>query len=844
MTERQEIIKLILDDKKKSNTYDRYPIRFLFMKLSQNSEEELIDLIKELTDLSKNEANHVNDIQFINLHNLLSFDDGWITKSHLLNFISSLDPRKDYIITGFSELIRFYSRNDLEALIISFMTNIESTTQRNKQRIYFVCYSLFEKISIELRSNSRNESINPILKPSFIVDDDQEQICVYYANSSFDNKYFQNSIKTSSQWLSLYKLQNINLNSGIVCISDTLVTLYEKAKPDNFVSIEKLDSNFKLLTTMFKMKLAIGEEGLFEDEFWKFLFDLCFEKSCFDLNKTVYSLFNVAKINSENFVQLFLRGDLKKKKLLYLFLIENQELVEHSAYLIEILSKSINCGFNTFEKDIVSEIDMTKDKIYFEGRKYYISKIRPEDVLSQADYYAQSINRAFHAFLETKIFNAKITEDDLFSISVEKICNKYKVTEQYFRSIFSSFFDSFLSRIVLCLTKYEKQLLLILLQNSLIDFKDVASLYPSLAAYVGNVTSTCVSNSMQWIISYLYEYRMSKIMHTPTEKYSALVQKNAQDFPRWYIDDTVSPVFEVLKDKKYDVLVVLDGVGAEYFEYILHVLKENQKAVNYANICKCFLPSITEMNKVQYEGKYDEWITDFDREIIHGTFYRPEEIINNALDKIRSLLEQIIRKYKGKRVAIISDHGSTASGKILGCKKKYSFESEHEGRCMRLEAISNVLSSQDLDYYKYTASDYSNWLISLNGYSLADNPKRESHGGATVEEVMIPCIIFSDDEEDEAINYSATLLSPAISGLNRNITVEILPQVESAPILEEENGDRHVMNCVGINMWKSSINEVKTQNVRILIADQEIVLTVKGSMGLSIEGDGFDDELG
>ena len=53
MTEKQEVIKLILDDKKKSNTYDRYPIRFLFMKLSQNSEEELIDLIKELNDWKK-----------------------------------------------------------------------------------------------------------------------------------------------------------------------------------------------------------------------------------------------------------------------------------------------------------------------------------------------------------------------------------------------------------------------------------------------------------------------------------------------------------------------------------------------------------------------------------------------------------------------------------------------------------------------------------------------------------------------------------------------------------------------------------------------------------------------
>lgn len=841
MTEKQEIIKLILEDKKKSNIYDRYPIRFLFMKLSENSENELIDLIKELNNLSKNKENCVNDIQFVNLHSLLSFDDGWITKSHLLNFINSLEPKKDYIITGFSELIRFYSRNDLEALIISFMTNVESATQKNKQRIYFVCYSLFEKISIELKSNSRNESIDPILKPSFILNDEQEQICVYYANSSFDNKYFQNSISTSTQWLSLYKLNNINLDSGIVCISDTLVTLYEKAKPDNFVSIEKLDSNFKLLTNMFKMKLSVGKEGLFEDDFWKFLFDQCFNKSCFDLNKIVFSLFNVAKINSENFVSLFINSDLRKKKLLYLFLIENQENIDHSEYLIEVLSKSLENDFSTFEKDVVVEIDMTKDDAYFEGRKFYILKIKAEDICAHADFYIKSVNKAFHSFLETKIFNAKITEDNLFSISVEKICEKYKVSEEYFRNIFSVFYELFLSKVVLCLTKHEKQLLIVLYQNALIEFKNLIATYPTLAAYIGNSTSTYMTNSMQWVADYLYEYKMSKILHKPTEKYKELVQKNARDFPKWYIDDNVSPVFEALKGKRYDVLLVFDGVGAEYFEYIIYLLKDNQKVINYANVCKSFLPSTTEMNKTQYGGKYDEWISDFDRDIIHGTFYHSEEIINNSLEKISYLVHQVMRKYKGKRVAIISDHGTTASGKILECKKKYSFESEHEGRCMRINDESSFSDSLDSDYYNYTAIDYSNWLLSLNGYSLCDNPKRESHGGATVEEVMIPCIIFSDVEDAEEINYSITLLSPAVSGLNRNITVEISPQVVNAPILEEENGDRHIMYNIGSNMWKSSINEIKTQKVKIIINNQEIVLTVYGTMGLTIGGDGFDD---
>ncbi|MBQ4585185.1 MAG: BREX-4 system phosphatase PglZ [Clostridia bacterium] len=841
MTEQQEIIKLILDDKKKSNTYDRYPVRFLFMKLSQNSEDELITLVKELSKLSVDKGNHINDIQFINLHTLLSFEDGWITKSHLLNFIASLNPNKDYIITGFSELIRFYSRNDLEALIISFMTNIESVSQKNKQRIYFVCYSLFEKIAIELRSNSRNESIDPILKPSTIVEDEQEQICVYYASSTFDSKYFQNSIKTSSQWLSLYKLKNLNYKSGIVCISDTLVTLYEKAKPDNFVSIEKLDNNFKLLTNMFKMKLKKVNEDLFKEDFWKFLFDMCYEKSCFDLKKITYNLFNVKNINSDNFVELFLKANLDYRKLLYLFLLENSELIDYSEYLIEILNVSKNEDFSSFEKNIVSYFDMTKGELYFKARKHFVLCLDENDVSSVVNDYVKSINTAFKSYLETKIFSTQVMGDDLFKISVNNLCEKYKVSEEYFRSIFSIFYDTFLSHVLLCITAEEKRLTVALIQNSLINVEEVKNIYPNLIAYIGNPTSTYISNSLQWMAEYFYEYRLSKILNRPTEKYSNLIQNNAQDFPKWYIEDTLKPVFEELKNKKYDILIALDGVGAEYFEYILYLLKKQNKFINYANMCKCFLPSTTDVNKSKYEGKYNEWITSYDKDIIHGTFYRPDEIINASLDKIKEIIEYIVKKYKGNRVAIISDHGATASGKILSCKKKYSFESEHEGRCMKVDSFSNIPDSDTHDYYKYSCYDDSNWVVALQGYSLSDNPKRESHGGATLEEVIVPCVIFSDHEDDQVVNYSVNILSSPLSGLNRFVIVEILPPVDDNPILEEENGTRHVMVQTGYNTWRSDINEIKTQMVKIITRNQEIELLVKGTMGIIEEGDGFDD---
>lgn len=839
MTTQKEIIDLILQDKKRANTYDRYPIRFLYMRLSEHSEDEIIDLINNLSELKLNPDNHINDIQFINLHNLLSFEDGWITKSHLLNFVNSLDPKKDYFITGFSELIRFYSRNDLESLIISFMTNIEAATQKNKQRIYFVCYSLFDKIAAELKSNSRNESIDPIIRPSDIVYDESEQICVYYASSTFDDKYFNNKIQTTSQWLSLYKAKNLSWSSGIVCISDTLVTLYEKAKPDNFVLIEKLDSHFKLLTNMFKFKLNHCVD-MFADVFWEHLFQDCFNNNCFELSKITYKLLNVNSISSQNFIELFSKSDLYYKRILYLYLKENGGEFDYGEYLISILEKSIDKDFSTFEKDIVAAIDMTNEKSYFMARKYFIYQLNVEAVLAYSQFYLQAINSAFHSFLETHIFNAQVTEDDLLALSINDLCIKYKTSEQYIKDIFNIFYNEFLSNVILCITKEEKRLVLLLLQNELIELQDAVKVYPELYEYLGSDTSSNVSNSIQWISSYLYEYRKSKMLNKCTEKYMGLVEAQASNFPQWYLNKNFSPVFEVLKSEKYDTLIVLDGVGAEYFEYLLSLIKKSDKKIHYANICKCFLPSITEINKEMYEGKYDEWITAFDKEIIHGTFYRANEILPSSLDKIKDILQMLIKRHSGKRIALIADHGSTAAGKIMGCKKKYSFDCEHEGRCMQLNESSIIPESND--YYKYTSnSKDTKWLLSLNGYSLGDNPKRESHGGATVEEVAVPCVIFSDSDNSEKIDYSINLLSPNVSGLNRFVLVEILPHIENSPILEEESGIRHIMKPANNNVWKCDINDIKTQTVNIIINNEKAPLLIQGTMGASTEGDGFDD---
>lgn len=94
----------ILEDKSRSTkSYRRYPVRFLFMEMNNNTQEEIQELVKsgngELLDLSDY---------------LMKKDDGWMTKTKFINVIKQNAARdKDTYVLGFSELIRFYSQRIL-----------------------------------------------------------------------------------------------------------------------------------------------------------------------------------------------------------------------------------------------------------------------------------------------------------------------------------------------------------------------------------------------------------------------------------------------------------------------------------------------------------------------------------------------------------------------------------------------------------------------------------------------------------------------------------------------------------------------------------------------------------
>lgn len=837
-----ELMKLIIEDKNKINTYDRYPVRFLFMKLYNDTFREIKDLYsKFMSESTKNQL--FNQIEIIKLSDLLSFNDAWLTRQKLYDKIANLDNDKDYLILGFSELARFYSKSDLQSLILSFMTDIESINANRKQRIYFVCFSLYEKLEEVLKINGRNANINPIICPSGFMDSDS--ICVYYANSNFASSSInKNIINNTSDWLSLYEAKGIDYTQGIVCLSDTLVTIYEKAKPDNFVEIYKIDSYFSLLVRMCGMSLTNKDETKFDDSFWKKIFDLTKKYLTISVKTIALKYLGVQDINCDNFISIFNKCDDFGKKILLLYLYENENDIIYSYYLIELLENSLENSFKTFVSDIVIGFNNLFDTAKFDARRFFVEKLFEEKCINREfkqDGLLKTLNACFNSYLLTQIFNSKLEDEDLLKITSDTFTKKYNQDSNYVNTVIHGFFNKILSKVLIGKFQIEQYVIMNLLSNWYISVDEAVKVYPDLELYLGNSINPYINSSKYWLSEYIFEYRLSKILSSGTTKFVSFSQRNDEEFMyRWYLDSSLQHQQDLINHNKYDHLIVLDGVGIEYFDFITGIIQKNNRFVNYADYAKAYLPSITSINKAKIDG-YDKWIIDFDKEVIHGTIYNNIKTIPDSLSYLKNLIIKLIEDYPNSAICITADHGCTCQSKIIDTQKKYNFKSnDHEGRCMEIiGSVDHIAKSNDYCVYSDIVTN-KNYLISLNNYSLDDRPIHECHGGGTVEECFVPCIVFSTNKELK--NYNVRTLKTTVNGLDKKIIVEINPKPSKLPIFVEENGIQGLLTLEKDNTWSAVITRVTSQRVKIIIDDFEYQFDVTSSSGISKRGDdGFDD---
>jgi len=267
--------------------------------------------------------------------------------------------------------------------------------------------------------------------------------------------------------------------------------------------------------------------------------------------------------------------------------------------------------------------------------------------------------------------------------------------------------------------------------------------YPYLDAYIDDYVF-----EDERFTEYFAQYKTQKVENSVNEKFIQTVKKNAASKGIWWGLESRNKIIDEIYSSD-SIIYWIDALGVEYLNLIKYILKSNYGSlfynikIGYANI-----PTTTECNNdfVKFRNSAPPFreLDKAKHESIEYPAYIPYEfeLIEKALKEATSLLSDY------DRVIIASDHGASrlaVIGQGTTVKAKETSKVERHGRY----CVDNNIQYSDeflgcIDYGEYHVfADY-------DRFSISGGVKGEIHGGASLEEVLVPVIELSKKPFDEA----------------------------------------------------------------------------------------------
>ncbi len=358
-------------------------------------------------------------------------------------------------------------------------------------------------------------------------------------------------------------------------------------------------------------------------------------------------------------------------------------------------------------------------------------------------------------------------------------------------------------------TAAERQAIIESLNGMLTIPMALKDIYPLLYEYLQDFSFT--GNKGKLLTDYFAGYKRLKLTNRLTPEFYEHILNLAVDGSRPY--NSLKTRGEILDslDKENATLYWIDALGAEYLGFI-------QSRANFlglkitVHVVRANLPTITSMNsdfyeawigdkaktqvldKIKHEGEQD-----FNYQTIKTPVHLAEEL--NIIDRA---LEWAKIKLTGKnteKVIIVSDHGASRLAVIneQECKWEMASKGKHSGRCCPC-AEADVKS-------EYATQDNGYWVLAnYDRFKGGRKASVEVHGGATLEEVVIPIIeITLFDSKIEVTN--TTPLTTA--SFKKNAEIVLFSKNALKSVFVRVNGKQYSSEAVGNNKHKIGFPDIK-----------------------------------
>ena len=262
---------------------------------------------------------------------------------------------------------------------------------------------------------------------------------------------------------------------------------------------------------------------------------------------------------------------------------------------------------------------------------------------------------------------------------------------------------------------------------------------------------------------YFEAYRHCKIFNDCTQEYLSLVEQLAtSDSHPYDLLDYRDSIINKCRDKN-TYLIWIDALGVEYLSYIQFLI--NQYNYNSeTNICRAYLPSITENNSQFFEdwpynkekvSAFDELLhdgpSDLSLDCMKYPYHLPIQL--DIIDRVMTKVATLLNQGKYRKIILASDHGASRFARIIDGKTvKMTNPGKKSGRCCEESDEDSRLPTMVSE----------NGYLSMSNYDRFQSGKKqgvELHGGATLEEVLVPVVVLY--LKDESIKF--TLKTPSVT---------------------------------------------------------------------------------
>ena len=276
----------------------------------------------------------------------------------------------------------------------------------------------------------------------------------------------------------------------------------------------------------------------------------------------------------------------------------------------------------------------------------------------------------------------------------------------------------------------------------------VNRVYPLLADYVRDFAFNGTEFSAK-LTAYFRNYKRQKLFNCIEPKFLSEVREISEKRPQFLLP-TRESVLEKIAGPDVG-LFWLDALGCEFLG-VIQATAERMGMKMKVTATRSRLPSITSENKEFFDswpGKKFDKHEDLDK-IKHGDFDAPNDdrreypaqlqyeliAVENAVVTIAKWL----KCHASSKVVLTSDHGATRLAVISDSETSWAMPEKgvHGGRCCKMSEFDGDLPACA------TSSEDEKWHV-LAGYDRFKGGRIgsvEVHGGATLEEMVVPVVEF------------------------------------------------------------------------------------------------------